>query len=104
MREFIDITGVSGATYRFRLWPENAPHEPIGGSYLFVRAGDEVVEVLVIGVTNDLSRARSTFPKAEKRGATHVFTRLNVARSLRDAEHQDILAAHPAARAEERWS
>jgi len=103
MRELLDIPGGSGATYRFRPWPNGAPHEPIGGNYLFVRIDDEQVEVLVIGTTNDLSRAKSTFPKAEKRGATHVFTRLNVTRSTREAEHQDIAAAHPSTKAEARW-
>lgn len=95
MREFIDLTGASGANYRFRLWQQGAPHSPMAGNYVFVKADAEGdgYSIVQAGVSDDLSTVRSVFEKAAKRGATHVFTRLNVSRAVRTAEHEDISAA-----------
>lgn len=94
MQDFIDLEGASGARYRFRLWPDGAPHTPVGGNYVYVRADEAGVKVLQIGETNDLSKARGAWATAAKRGATHVMTRLNVSRAIRSAEHQDIAAKY----------
>jgi hypothetical protein len=102
MKDFIDLKGASGAHYRFRLWPEGSPHLPTGGNYVYLREEENAgFTVLVVGETNDLSKARADWPKATRRGATHVFTRLNVSRAIRNAEHQDILAQYATARAKE---
>ena len=97
MREFIDLPGASGATYRFRLWPQGASHSPMAGNYVLVKADaeGEGFSVLQAGVSDDLSTVRGTFEKAAKRGATHIFTRLNVSRVVRTSEHEDISAALP---------
>jgi hypothetical protein len=97
MQDFIDLKGASGAEYRFRLWPEGAAHPPIAGNFVFVKAESEGLTVVLVGVTNDLSLARSAAAKAAKRGGTHVFTRLNVARALRSAEHADLVAGYKGA-------
>jgi hypothetical protein len=94
MQDFIDLRGASGASYRFRLWPEGAAHLPVAGAYVFVRADSEGFTVLLIGTTNDLSQARAEWGKVAKRGATHAFTRLNVARAIRTAEHGDLVAGY----------
>jgi hypothetical protein len=93
--DFIDLEGVSGARYRFRLWPEGAAHIPTGGNFAFVRMDAAQFTVLSVGETNDLSTVRSAWSEARRLGATHVFTRLNVARAVRRAEHEDIAARYP---------
>jgi hypothetical protein len=94
MKEFLDLKGASGAEYRFRVWPEGAQHLPIAGNYVFLRLEEEGFKVLLVGATNDLSQVRAEWPKVARRGATHVFTRLNVARAVRLAEHEDLVASY----------
>lgn len=94
MQDFIDLKGASGAEYRFRIWREGTPHLPIAGNYVFLRQEAEGFTVLLVGATNDLSQARAEWAKGAKRGATDVFTRLNVARAVRTAEHQDLVAGY----------
>ena len=97
MQDFIDLVGASGKAYRFRLWPDGAPHLAIAGNYVVVKADAEGIEILLVGATNDLSQARAAWPRVARRGATHVFTRLNVARAVRGSEHDDLLAGYPSA-------
>ncbi|MCR5879442.1 hypothetical protein [Phenylobacterium sp. J367] len=52
---------------------------------------------MLVGLTNDLSSVGRR-PPGGQRGA-RLFTRLNVARSVREAEHQDLAARHPTAEA-----
>jgi hypothetical protein len=94
MQNFIDLRGASGAEYRFRIWPSGASHLPIAGNYVFLKADPEGFTVLLVGATNDLSQARGDWAKGAKRGATHVFTRLNIARTVRTAEHEDLVAGY----------
>ncbi len=93
MREFVDLRGASGAAFRFRLWPERAAHLPMAGNYAVVREGPEGFSVVVAGVSDDLSSAR---PGLSRLLANHesaqVYTRLNVSRTVRHAENDDILA------------
>jgi hypothetical protein len=97
MQAFIDLKGASGAEYRFRLWPEGAAHAPIAGNYVFLKEEPEGFTVLLVGVTNDLCQARREWAKVARRRPTHVFTRLNVARALRSAEHADLVAGYQGA-------
>jgi hypothetical protein len=101
MKDFLDLKGATGRAYRFRLWPEGAHHAPIAGNYVYVKDEAEGPKVLQVGECNDLSTARAGWSKATRRGATHVFTRLNVSRAVRIAEHEDLLANFPAARVSE---
>jgi hypothetical protein len=94
MQDFIDLRGASGAIYRFRVWENGAAHLPVAGNYVFLKAEPEGFTVLLVGVTNDLSKARGDWSKVAKRGATHVFTRLNVARTTREMEHADLVAGY----------
>ena len=94
MREFIDLQGVSGAAYRFRLLPLGASHQPIAGNYVCVRAEGADFEVVSVGETIDLSELRKALPKKVREATTHVYTRLNIARATRCAEHEDIVARH----------
>ena len=94
MQNFLDLKGASGAEYRFRLWPEGTPHLPIAGNCVFLKVAEEGFKVLFVGATNDLSKARADWSKVAKRGATHVFTRLNVSRASRLAEHEDLVGGY----------
>jgi hypothetical protein len=92
MKDFIELQGASGAVYRFRLWPSGADHQPIAGNYVCVRADGDNVQVVHVGETIDLSELRKTLPKKVRDATTQVYTRLNVARAIRHAEHDDLMA------------
>jgi hypothetical protein len=94
MTDFIDLRGASGASYRFRVWPEGMFHPRIGGNFLYVRQEAERMTVCRIGETDDLSQARIGWESAQKKGATHVYTRLNVSEQVRVAEHRDLASSH----------
>lgn len=92
--DFIDIEGASGARYRFRAWPHGVPQLP--GNYAYVRTDADRVSVLAVGEAIDLSQVRSDWPQAATQGATQVFTRLNVPKTIRHAEHEDLAARYGA--------
>jgi hypothetical protein len=95
MRDFIDLRGVSGADYRFRLWREDAAHLPIAGNYVVVREAEQGLSVLLADVSNDLSTVRQTLKRLLKDNpAAQVYTRLNVSRTVRTAENDDIVASY----------
>ena len=91
---FIEIEGASGAQYRFRLLPQGCPELCMPGNYAFVRRDRNRLTVMVVGETIDLSKVRADWPAAARQGATHIFTRLNVPRAVRTAEHQDMAARY----------
>jgi hypothetical protein len=92
MNAFIDLQGASGQAYRFRLWSEGTPHLPIAGNYVVVRQAAEGFKVVLAGVTNDLSACRAQLRKETSREGAHLYTRLNVSRTARTAEHEDVVA------------
>jgi hypothetical protein len=89
--EFIDLEGASGAAYRFRRWPATGNHPPIAGNFAVI---DAAGTPLRIGVTNDLS----TVAVADL-ASGQLFTRLNVSRATREAEHEDLVQRYPGAAA-----
>jgi hypothetical protein len=94
IKEIVDLSGSSGRNYRFRIWPDDAAHIPIAGNYAFLRVRPGGYDVLFLGQTNDLSGARSRWPLAQRKGATHLYTRLNVSGSVRRTEHEDLMASY----------
>ena len=95
MREFVDLRGVSGNLYRFRLWPEGGAHPPIAGNYIVLREEASDLKILAAAVTGDLSQAANEGRKAlAKDPGARLYTRLNVARAVRNAEHEDIVEAY----------
>lgn len=96
MQEFVDLTGASGASYRFRLLAPTATPSRMGGNYAAVQVRGGGVRVLGVGATNDLSQVREAL--AGVRGAS-IYIRLNVSRQEREAEHEDLAARYPAASA-----
>ncbi|HEY8616358.1 hypothetical protein [Phenylobacterium sp.] len=99
MNDFVDLVGASGAPYRFRRLPEGQDHLRIAGNYAWLRPKGEAFSVALLGVTDDLSQARAQTPQAARRGAA-LYTRLNVARAVREAEHEDLVARYGRAAAE----
>ena len=100
MKEFIDLEGASGAHYRFRLWRAGSSHLPVAGNYVLMRRAGEGVTVQIVGATNDLSQARTQCGKSAS-GDALLYTRLNVVRTVRTAEHQDLAARYTKARVTE---
>lgn len=93
MKDIIDLRGASGATYRFRLWAPGTSHVPMSGNYAVVREEPGGFAVLAAAAVDDLSQARPAQAAAGGgRGATHLFTRLNVSRAVRTAEAEDVAA------------
>ena len=94
MNDFIDLVGASGATYRFRIWPTGAPHLPMAGNYVCVHEEAAGYSIVFVGESLDLSQVRDKLPKKARDTTTHIYTRLNVARAIRCAEHDDLKARH----------
>lgn len=95
MARTFDVSGKSGATYRYTAL-EGQPIWPSGGNYLYVRIAKGVPKVLFAGETESLFRgyeARWDEAKASH-GATDIFLRLNVAGAVRRAERDDVAAQH----------
>jgi hypothetical protein len=89
--EFIDMRGASGTAYRFRRWPASGAHPPIAGNFVLVAA--DTRKVLELGMLEDLSQARAVLEKRPK--GAELFTRFNISRSHREAEHNDVAQLHP---------
>ena len=94
--EFIDIRGASGSAYRFRRWPAAGRHPPIAGNFVIV--AEESRDVLALGVIDDLSRAPALLQDGSRQAG--LFTRLNISRRTREAEHADLALLHPDAASE----
>ncbi|WP_312161731.1 hypothetical protein [Phenylobacterium sp.] len=97
MREFVELRGASGAAYRFRAWPESDHHTPTAGNFAVLAFDSQGVTIVALGISSDLSRAKTLAQETLAASSGHLFTRLNVSRALRDTEHEDLLAAQPAA-------
>jgi len=91
MKDFVDLTGASGASYRFRRAAVGEPRQPIAGNYAVVKTRPRGFTVRFVGSTNDLSQARAECPPEVLKG-THLYVRLNVPRAPREAELADLAA------------
>ena len=95
MREFVELQGASGATYRFRHWPRSDPHLPIAGNYVVIREADDGFAILALDVSDDLSLVPQSLKRPLREQAEcQIYTRLNVSRATRVAEQEDIAAAN----------
>jgi hypothetical protein len=92
MQDFLDLQGASGASYRFRVWPVGAAHLPAAGNYVVVKAVAAGIKVIIAGASRDLSQVRASLTAAARRKDAHLYTRLNISRLPRLAEHEDIVA------------
>lgn len=99
MNTILDLQGASGATYRFRLWARGSAHPPMAGNYALVRVENERAAVIGVGESLDLSRVADEIPAKLRATEPLIYTRLNVSRAIREAEHADLVAQHGPVRA-----
>jgi hypothetical protein len=97
VKDQIEFKGASGAAYRFRIAENGDPKTTISGNFIYVREAAQPEVVYVGATTNLASGVREKWDEASKdHGATHIYTRLNVASAARTQEVEDIVAAlHP---------
>ena len=98
MRDYVDVTGACGATYRFMRLKEGRPLSPMGGNYLYARFTGETLEIIYAGeVQNLLKDARERWSEAQQRyQVSDLFSRLNISERVRQLELTDIIDSnHP---------
>ena len=95
VQEHLDLKGASGATYRFRLIAEPGQLPATSGNFVYVRWRGATPQVFCLGAVNSLGSASRDWDEAVRvHGASGLYVRLNVARSVRDAEHADLVEKH----------
>ncbi len=94
-RQF-DITGLSGAQYRYKALEELKPVSPGGANYLYVAWDGDVARVIHAGETDSLHRAGfENWEEARaQHGAGEILARLNITGAVRRAEMADIIGKH----------
>lgn len=99
MTRQIEITGKSGARYRYQSIEPDRMLPPAGANFIIAKpsSGNDV-EILFAGETDSLSRAPWREPLAEARDRfgddVDVLTRLNVRSAVRRAEQDDVIEEH----------
>lgn len=92
----VDIAGASGQTYSFMPLDGEDHLRPIGVTYVVAERVGQGWRVLQVGETNNLAD-RDWKPRLEavrrEHRAAELLIRLNVSRSIREAEGADIAAA-----------
>ncbi len=93
MGDFLDVLGASGAQYRFRrVAPAALP--ATAGNLLVATGNGARRKVVFCGSSRSLANAAPRIAETMKVAKNaHLFVRLNVARTVREAEHADIVAA-----------
>jgi len=93
MGDFLDIPGASGTPYRFRrTTPAELP--AMAGNLLVAVGAAPRLKVIFCGSARSLARAAPTVAEIlQANRNAGLFVRLNVARTVREAEHADIVAA-----------
>ena len=98
MRDYVDIVGASGVTYRFMRLKEGRPLSPMGGNFLFCRFTGDNCEVIYAGeVQNLMKDARERWSEAQQRfQVSDLYSRLNISARVRQLELSDIIEGnHP---------
>jgi len=90
---FIDITGASGTRYRFRRIEGPTQFPATAGNSIFMRADPGGDEMMACGAVSSLARAATAWSTAAaEHQADTIYIRLNVSRTIRLGEHEDIVA------------
>lgn len=91
--DFLDVPGASGIRYRFRRAEMDAL-PPTAGNAIVVVGAPAPQRYLLCGAARSLNRAVPALePVLRENRHARLFIRLNVARTTREAEHADIVAA-----------
>jgi len=89
----LDLTGASGATYRFRLVDDPAQLPSTAGNFIYVRWRGTAPQIMCCCAVNSLTQASQDWDFAVRsHGAQGLYIRLNVARATRGEEHRDLVA------------
>ena len=95
VKTFIDITGASGAVYRFDAIASAVAAPTVAGNFVFARLNGRTVEVICCGSTVSLNEVIGRWGAEIEPGDTQgIFVRLNTLRAARDREHKDIVEKH----------
>jgi hypothetical protein len=92
MADVFDVAGASGAVYRFRRHREGEPLPAMAGNVLYVRQDGEAATVICCDEVDSLRDARGRWQEAQAaHGATDIYLRLNVGRTTRRQECDDVV-------------
>ena len=92
MNPFIDIAGAAGAIYRFRLVDDPTLMPSEAGNFMIVRGVGDDRRIVCCGTALSLVGAAPTWEaRPMKHASDGLYVRLNVSRSARRAEHDDIV-------------
>ena len=92
-----ELTGKSGARYRYTSFEEERFLPPAGANFVIARITKEGPRVVYAGETDNLANQtwRGALEKARAAyGDAAILTRLNVTRAVREAERTDLIAEH----------
>lgn len=93
MGEMIDIEGESGSLYRFKRDTDTSTLSGAGNFILILNKDNQTVACS--GTTSELSVALRFWQELPKHEAeTSFYTRRNVTKAMRQAEHDDICLKH----------
>lgn len=95
MQSFIDLTGASGATYRFHRVDDHSNLPAIAGNFAYVQGDGPNPVVVCCGTDETLRKAALRWPAAQQaHQATAIYVRRNVSWKVRAFEHEDIVKKH----------
>ena len=93
VQDLLDLTGASGATYRFRLVEDPGQLPSAAGNFAYVRWRGTAAQVMCCSAVNSLVEASDAWDFAVRsHGVEGLYIRLNVARATRGEEHRDLVA------------
>jgi len=91
MREHLDLTGASGAAYRFRLVEDPAQLPATPGNFVYVRWRGLAAQVMCCAAADSLIEASNRWDHAVRaHGVQGLYIRLNVARATRVEQYHDL--------------
>jgi hypothetical protein len=95
VKDYIDIVGAVGSSYRFMRLKDGRPLSPMGGNFLYARFTGERCELIYAGeAQNLLTGARERWSEAvERYQVTELYSRLNISERVRQLELTDIVSA-----------
>jgi hypothetical protein len=98
VKDYIDVSGSSGSSYRFMRLKDGRPLSPMGGNFLYCRYTGEACEIIYAGEVQNLQKdAQERWGEAQRRfQVSDLYSRLNISERVRQLELTDIVNAnHP---------
>jgi predicted GIY-YIG superfamily endonuclease len=90
----VTVTGQSGTTYDFEVYPWGTSFNPVGGLYLVLRKQASNYSILYIGQTGDLSERFDNHHQAQcfnRNGKTHIAVRVEASEQKRLVIETDLI-------------